>query len=247
MSPLPNPICVALDTPDVDRAVSLARALKGVVGFVKLGLEFFYANGPQGYERVAACGVPVFLDLKLHDIPNTVAGGLRSITRLGIPPAIVNVHATGGAAMLSAAREAIDGAPADARPKLIAVTILTSLDGMDLATLGFDMSHGADASHHALQLAAITAGCGLDGVVCSPAEVAAMRAGFGKHFMTVVPGIRPLDAASGDQKRIATPGDTIKAGAHILVIGRPITAAADPVRAAEAITSEVDRAREAAS
>ncbi|WP_137390909.1 orotidine-5'-phosphate decarboxylase [Rhodoligotrophos defluvii] len=246
MSPYPNPICVALDTPDLDRAVGLARALAGAVGFVKLGLEFFYAHGAAGYQRVAECGIPVFLDLKLHDIPNTVAGGLRSLMRLPILPAIVNVHALGGAAMLTAAREAVHAVPSPDRPKLVAVTVLTSLDAIDLATLGFDMSEGADAAHHALQLAAIAAGCGLDGVVCGPAEVAAMRAGFGRHFMTVVPGIRPGDAATGDQKRIATPGDAIKAGAHILVVGRPITAASDPLAAVRTIKAEVDLAHEAA-
>jgi len=244
MSPYDNPICVALDTPELERAVELATALKGEVGFVKVGLEFFYAHGHAGYDRVARCGVPVFLDLKLHDIPNTVAGGLRSLMRLPVPPAIVNVHAAGGPAMLKAAREAVDEAPADARPKLIAVTVLTSLDALDLASIGYDVSEGV--ARQALRMAELVAGSGLDGVVCSPAEVSEMRRQFGAHFMTVVPGIRPANAETGDQKRIATPGETIRAGAHILVIGRPITGAADPVKAARAIREEIEFAREAA-
>ncbi|MGF7158874.1 orotidine-5'-phosphate decarboxylase [Rhodoligotrophos appendicifer] len=244
MSPFPNPICVAIDTSDLDRAVALARTLKGAVGFLKLGLEFFYAHGASGYEKVAACGTPIFLDLKLHDIPNTVAGGLRSLMKLEPLPAIVNVHAAGGEAMLMAAREVIATIEATRRPKLIAVTILTSLDSGDLETIGFDMRDGADTQTHALGLAAVVAGCGLDGVVCSPREVAAMRAGFGKHFMTVVPGIRPLTSAVADQKRIATPEDTLRAGAHILVIGRPITGSDDPLAAARLIKAEIDSAQE---
>jgi len=245
MSPSANPICVALDTPDVERAVALAQALKPEVGFVKVGLEFFYAHGFAGYDRVAACGVPVFLDLKLHDIPNTVAGGLRSLMRLAVPPAIVNVHASGGPAMLRAAREAIDEVPAEARPKLIAVTVLTSLDALDLVSMGVDARKEGGVAAQALRLAELVAGSGLDGVVCSPAEVGQMQARFGRDFMTVVPGIRPSNAATGDQKRIATPGETIKAGAHILVIGRPITGAPDPVAAAQAIRHEIELAREA--
>ena len=223
-----NPICVALDTPDLVRAEALARMLKGRVGYLKLGMEFFYVHGAAGYETVARHGVPIFLDLKLHDIPNTVASGLKSLMRLQTLPAIVNVHATGGFDMMKAACDAVEG-----RAKLIAVTILTSLSSTDIHAAGFDRARETGA--HAVALAQLARSAGLDGVVCSPREVAEIKAATVPGFLTIVPGIRPLDASAGDQKRIATPQAALAAGADILVIGRPITSAEDPAGAAETI------------
>ncbi|MGE0008919.1 MAG: orotidine-5'-phosphate decarboxylase [Parvibaculaceae bacterium] len=228
-----NPICVALDTPDVARAAALARSLKPHVGFAKLGMEFFYAAGPQGYEAVAKEGLPVFLDLKLHDIPNTVAAGLRSLMRLEPRPAIINVHATGGGDMMRRAAEAVDG-----RSLLIAVTILTSLADADIHEAGFSADRtGRD---HAAGLARLAREAGLAGVVCSPQDVRAVRAATSREFLTVVPGIRPADTAVQDQKRIATPRAARDDGADILVIGRPITGAADPAAAARAIAATLE-------
>ncbi len=223
-----NPICVALDTPDLDRAVALARALKPHAGFMKMGMEFFYAHGIPGYEKLASIGLPIFLDLKLHDIPNTVASAMKSLMRLDPRPAIVNVHATGGLDMMKAAADAVAG-----RSKLIAVTILTSLSDDDIWAAGFETAK--DTQAHARALADLTKRAGLDGVVCSPHDLAGIRHDLGREFLTVVPGIRPVDAATQDQKRVATPEATIAAGADILVIGRAITGAADPAEAAQAI------------
>ncbi len=225
-------ICVALDTPDADAAAALAGRLRGVAGFVKVGMELFYAAGAEGYEKVAAAGVPVFLDLKLHDIPNTVAQGLESLMRLKTPPAIVNVHATGGPAMMRAAARSVAG-----RARLIAVTLLTSLGEEDAAAIGLDVSR--PVADHVAALAALARESGLDGVVCSPRDLAAVRRACGENFLTVVPGIRPAGADVADQKRIATPRAARDAGADILVIGRPITKAADPAQAAAAIRREL--------
>jgi orotidine-5'-phosphate decarboxylase len=223
-----NPICVALDTPDLDRAVALARTLKPHAGFMKMGMEFFYAHGIPGYVKLASIGLPIFLDLKLHDIPNTVASGMKSLMRLDPKPAIVNVHATGGLDMMKAAADAVAG-----QSKLIAVTILTSLSDDDIWAAGFENAKNAQA--HARQLAALTKAAGLDGVVCSPHDLTGIRHDIGRDFLTVVPGIRPADAATQDQKRVATPEAAIAAGADILVIGRAITGAVDPARAAHDI------------
>lgn len=225
MPAVANPLCIALDTPDIARARDLARALKGAAGMVKVGMEFFYAHGATGYAAVAGVGVPVFLDLKLHDIPNTVASALLALMRLEPLPAIVNVHATGGPAMLEAAARAVDG-----RAKLIAVTVLTSLSEADLAASGF-----GPAADLPVSLARQAQEQGLDGVVCSPRDVAAVRAACGPDFLTVVPGIRPVGAEHGDQKRVSTPAEALAAGADLLVIGRPVTGAADPAAAARAI------------
>jgi orotidine-5'-phosphate decarboxylase len=223
-----NPICVALDTPDPGRARILARALKPHAGYMKIGMEFFYAHGAAGYESVAAEGLPIFLDLKLHDIPNTAALAMKSLLRLRPVPAIVNVHATGGLDMMRAARDAVNG-----RAKLIAVTILTSLSDDDIWAAGFDTAK--DTQEHARGLAELASKAGLDGVVCSPHDVTGIKHAAGKDFLAVVPGIRPADAAPQDQKRVATPAIAIAAGADILVIGRAITAAADPAKAAQNI------------
>ena len=219
-----NPICVALDTPDVAKAVALARAVKPHVGLLKLGMEFFYANGAAGYEAVADCGIPIFLDIKLHDIPNTVAQGLMSLLKLSPAPAITNVHATGGLEMMKAARAAVEPPT-----KLIAVTVLTSLSNENIWAAGFD---ARNTDEHAFNLAKLSHEAGLDGVVCSPLDLPAIRAALPRSFLTIVPGIRPADAATHDQKRVATPKAAIAAGADILVVGRAITGAADPAKAA---------------
>ena len=222
-----NPICVALDTPELSRALALAKQLSGHVGMLKIGMEFFYAHGAKGYEALGAQGIPIFLDMKLHDIPNTVARGLRSLLELAPAPAITNVHAMGGLDMMKAAREAVGQ-----ETKLIAVTVLTSLSDEDLWAAGFDQRK---TDEHALNLAKLTHQAGLDGVVCSPLDLSAIRSHLPRSFLTVVPGIRPADAATHDQKRVATPGSAIVAGADVLVIGRAITGAADPALAAHQI------------
>ncbi|MBL8905491.1 MAG: orotidine-5'-phosphate decarboxylase [Rhizobiales bacterium] len=225
---VPNPICVALDTPDMAQAKALAVSLKPYAGYLKIGLEFFYAHGRAGYQAVAETGLPIFLDLKLHDIPNTVASGLRSLMTLDPAPAIINVHATGGLDMMKAAAEAVDG-----RTRLIAVTILTSLSDDDLWSIGFETTR--DTQSHARILAELAMNAGLDGVVCSPHDIVGIRHATRPGFMTVVPGIRPAEAGAQDQKRIATPQAAMAAGADILVIGRAITGAPDPVEAVRAI------------
>ncbi len=224
-------VCVALDMPDAKAAAGLARRLWGAVDMLKVGMELFYAAGPEGYARVADAGLPIFLDLKLHDIPNTVARGLSSLLKLAPPPAILNVHASGGPAMLRAAAEAVDG-----KAKLVAVTVLTALGEDDLDAIGL----AGPPREAVLRLARLAKESGLDGVVCSPGEVEAIRAALGEDFLTIVPGIRPAGAAMNDQKRAATPEAAQAAGADILVIGRPITKAADPVAAAAAIRAALE-------
>ncbi|MEQ8319860.1 MAG: orotidine-5'-phosphate decarboxylase [Rhodospirillales bacterium] len=225
-------IYVALDTPDVNKAVSIAESLVGHVGGVKLGMEFYYANGPEGARAVNAVGMPLFLDLKFHDIPNTVAGAVRST--LSLNPAILNVHAQGGPAMMRAAGEALDGAEGE-KPLLIAVTVLTSLGDDDLQAIGVNDA----AEQQVVRLARLTQDCGLGGVVCSPREIRAIRAACGPDFKLIVPGIRPEWSAVGDQKRITTPAQAIRDGADYIVIGRPIAAADDPVDAAKRIADEL--------
>ncbi len=227
-----NPIFVALDTTNLDRAVSLAGELFGLVGGVKLGKTFFTAHGPDGVRRITARGVPVFLDLKWHDIPNTVAGAVRAA--LPLTPFMVNVHASGGAVMMRAAAEAAATA-GKKRPLVLGVTVLTSMGPGDLTALGVDRPLEAQVR----ALAVLAAEAGLDGVVCSAHEVAALRASFGPNFKLVVPGIRPEWAAGDDQRRTMTPAEAISQGADYLVIGRPITAAKDPVAAAQRIVDEL--------
>jgi orotidine-5'-phosphate decarboxylase len=222
-----NPIFVAIDTPDLQRATELAQALHGSVGGVKLGLEFFCANGPHGVARIAELGIPLFLDLKLHDIPNTVAGAMRSLAPLR--PAVVTVHAAGGRAMLEAAKAA--AAP---DTKVVAVTVLTSLDDGDLRSIGVDRG----PQDQVQRLATLARVSGLDGIVCSGAEVKAAHSAWTGGFF-VVPGVRPDGSAVGDQKRVVTPRAALADGASILVIGRPITGAADPAAAAREIASSL--------
>ncbi len=222
----------ALDTADLARAEALAAALGGAIDGIKLGLEFFGAHGPRGVERLTSPERPVFLDLKLHDIPNTVAGAVRAL--LPLEPAILTIHAAGGRAMMRAAAEAAKEAGAR-RPKLVGVTILTSLDGDDLARLGWDRK----VSDAVRRLAGEARENGLDGVVCSPHEAARLRRDQGPDFLLVVPGIRPSWAASGDQKRVMTPAEAAQEGADVLVVGRPITSAGDPADAARRIAAEL--------
>jgi orotidine-5'-phosphate decarboxylase len=231
-NPSRNPVFCALDTTDVGKALAWANAIKPHVGGLKLGLEFFNANGPQGIAKLLEVGLPVFADLKLHDIPNTVAGGIRAVLPLGV--SIVNVHASGGAAMMLAAADAAATAGAK-RPKVIGVTVLTSLDASDLAAAGVSGS----PADQVLRLAKLAKASGLDGVVCSAHEIEPLRAALGRDFMLIVPGIRPAGASAGDQKRVMTPRDAVRLGADILVIGRPITEAADPAAAARAIRDEL--------
>ncbi len=228
---LSNPVYVAIDTPDLEYALSLAGRIAPYVGGLKLGLEFFSAHGPDGVRAFADFGLPIFLDLKFHDIPNTVAGAVKAAVQLGV--GIVNVHAAGGPAMLTAAAEAARGV--NPRAKVIAVTVLTSLNQADLLAVGQIPSAGEQV----LRLAQLTKSCGLDGVVCSAHEIAAIRAALGDDFLLVVPGIRPAGSALGDQSRVMGPAEARQAGADILVIGRPITAAADPVRAARDIANSL--------
>ena len=218
-----SPVYVALDTPDLAQARNLAGAVRRHVGGLKLGLEFFAHNGPAGVREMAALGLPIFLDLKLHDIPNTVAKAVRALAPL--EPAILTVHAAGGRAMLEDAKAA-----APTGTKVVAVTVLTSLDDGDLAAAGV-----ADGSHAQVErLTLLAREASLDGVVCSGAEVAAAKAIWPDGFF-VVPGVRPAEGAAGDQKRVVTPRQALDAGASILVVGRPITLAADPDAAARAI------------
>ncbi len=228
-------VFVALDTQDMARAGALVGALRGSVGGFKVGKELFTAQGPDGV-RAAVGGEPLFLDLKFHDIPNTVASALRAA--LHLRPRVVNVHASGGPAMLRAAVEAVREAAEDLeceRPWLIAVTVLTSLDDDDLAAVG----QQGPAESQVLRLARLAQDCGLDGVVCSPREIAALREACGPDFRLVVPGIRPAWSASGDQKRVTTPREALDAGADLLVVGRPITGAEDPAAAARRIAGEL--------
>ncbi|HEY4940903.1 MAG TPA: orotidine-5'-phosphate decarboxylase [Rhizomicrobium sp.] len=226
-----NPVFVALDTPDLNRALALAQSVKPYVGGLKIGLEFITACGPQGVRKVVEIGLPVFADVKFHDIPNTVAGAARALATLGA--AIFNVHVAGGEAMM---REAAAAARAiDPKVKVIGVTVLTSIDESVLEAVG---QRGPTADQ-VVRLAKLAKQSGLDGVVCSAHEIAALRKACGADFLLVVPGIRPAGADLADQKRVMTPAEAHRAGADILVIGRPITSAADPAAAAKAIAEEL--------
>lgn len=230
-----NPILCAIDTPELARARALASTLAGVVGGIKLGLEFFVANGPAGVASVISGDLPLFLDLKLHDIPNTVAAAVRSAAAL--QPMLLTLQASGGPAMMRAAVEAADAVAAAGkrRTKLLGVTVLTSLDDGDLDAVGQQGPVGEQVR----RLALLARGSGLDGVVCSPQEVAMLRRVCGPDFLLVVPGIRPAGAATGDQKRVMGPRAAMQAGADYLVVGRPITEATHPAAAAQAILNEL--------
>jgi len=228
-----NRIIVALDFPAEEPALELVRQLDPSLCRLKVGKELFTRLGPQFVRRVRDMGHEVFLDLKFHDIPNTVAAACRAAADLGVW--MVNVHASGGRAMLLAARDELERH--ETRPLLVAVTVLTSLGADDLAMIGWE----PDPERQVLRLAALAQETGLDGVVCSPREVGALRQTQGTGFLLVTPGIRPATSEAGDQKRIMTPGQAIAAGASYLVIGRPITAAHRPLEALESISAEVSK------
>ena len=231
MSRLPQSrLITAIDTADPARARALIAAVAPQCGLVKLGLEAFCANGPLILD--AAADTPVFLDLKLHDIPNTVAGAVRALLPRNI--AMLTVHAAGGAAMIEAARRAADEAETQ-RPKLLAVTVLTSLPTSQLAAIGF----AGNARATVLRLARLALDAGADGLVCSAEEIAALRDEFGTQPLLIVPGIRPAGAALSDQARVATPEQALRDGADYIVVGRPITGAADPAAAAAAIARTI--------
>jgi orotidine-5'-phosphate decarboxylase len=224
-----SPIFVAIDTPDLGRAMALAEAVRGHAGGVKLGLEFFSAQGPEGVVQIASLGLAIFLDLKLHDIPNTVAKAVAALAPL--KPAILTVHAAGGRAMLGAAKAA-----APAETKVIGVTVLTSLDAEDLAAVGV-----ADPpAEQVARLARLAYAAGLDGIVCSGAEVGVARTKWPDGFH-VVPGVRPASGDPADQKRVVTPRQALDDGASVLVIGRPITGAADPAQAIRDIAASLNK------
>jgi orotidine-5'-phosphate decarboxylase len=224
-----NRIFVALDTPDIHRAVALTREIRSVGAGVKLGLEFFCANGEEGVLRIAEGEVPIFLDLKLHDIPNTVGKAVEAIAHL--EPAILTVHAAGGRAMMAAAKAA-----APTGTKIVGVTVLTSLDDEDLAATGV----AGSAANQVKRLAHLARDAGIDGIVCSGEEVAAAHAAWPEGFF-VVPGVRPEGSDAADQKRVVTPRQALEDGASVLVIGRPITGAADPALAIREIAASLNR------
>ncbi len=227
-------LAVALDFPDEEQALALVDRLGSTCQWFKVGMELYYATGNSIIHRLRDRGFNVFLDLKLHDIPNTVAGAVRSATQAGA--SLLTIHAGGGATMMSAAAEA---ACAPGSPRLLAVTVLTSMDATQLAGIGIT----ASPADQVLRLARLAQASGIDGMVCSPEEVALLRNETGPDTLLVVPGIRPTGSAIGDQKRIATPARAIADGASLLVVGRPITRALDPVAAARAILHEIEQAQ----
>jgi orotidine-5'-phosphate decarboxylase len=224
-------VIVALDFPDAKGALALAKRIDPKLCRVKVGKELYTAAGPSLVEKLQRSGYGVFLDLKYHDIPNTVAAACAAAAALGVW--MINLHALGGRAMMSAAREALAGTKA--RPRLTAVTLLTSLGAADLSEVGL----AGSPQEVVLRLASLARECGLDGVVCSAQEVAALRTRFGRDFCLVTPGIRPAEAARDDQNRVATPRHAVANGADYLVIGRPITRAPDPLAALRAVQAEI--------
>jgi orotidine-5'-phosphate decarboxylase len=222
-------ICAALDFPSLAGAEPFARALAPHVGMLKVGLELFAAEGPAAVRALSALGRPVFLDLKLHDIPNTVEGAARGAARSGA--SLLTVHAAGGAAMVQAA---VRGAGPGVR--VLAVTVLTSLDAAALDAVGL----GGPPEAAVVRLARLAVEAGAGGLVCSPQEVAAVRAAVGPGPLLVVPGVRPAGAAVGDQARVATPAAAVRAGADVIVVGRPLREAKDPVAAARELAKEID-------
>lgn len=224
-------IIVALDYPEAAPALAFVQRVRPALCRLKVGKELFVAAGPALVEDLAGRGFQVFLDLKFHDIPNTVAQACKAAARSGAW--MINVHASGGPRMLEAARAALEGLPA--RPRLIAVTVLTSMGDAELRAVGV----AADAETQVRRLARLARDHGMDGVVCSAREAPALRADLGREFLLVTPGIRPAGSDSGDQTRILTPAQAVAAGADYLVIGRPITQSPDPVAALQAISEEI--------
>ncbi len=232
----PNPrIIVALDYANAADALAIVDRLTPDLCRLKVGKELFTRSGPELVRELVGRGFEVFLDLKFHDIPNTVAQACRAAADLGVW--MVNVHAQGGRKMMRAAHEAL-AEYGERRPLLIAVTVLTSLGAEDIAEVGLSGS----PADNVLRLATLTRDCGLDGVVCSPQEAADLKARLGAGFSLITPGVRPAGAEQGDQRRVMTPGDAIAAGAHYLVIGRPITQAPEPLAVLRTIQAEIDQA-----
>ncbi len=227
-------LIVALDAPDARTAAELVERLEGTCQWFKVGLELFTAAGPAVLEPLVSRGHSVFLDLKFHDIPNTVAGAVRSASAWGVR--MMNVHAAGGPLMLAAAKAALDGVANP--PELLAVTVLTSMDAAALKAAGVDRSPAQQVE----LLAKMCIAAGIRGFVCSSEEVGALRALTGPDGVLVIPGIRPAGAEAGDQKRMATPAYALSAGASYLVVGRPITQAADPAQAAQGVLEEMSEA-----
>jgi orotidine-5'-phosphate decarboxylase len=227
-------LAIALDLPDEQQALALVDRLGDTCKWFKVGMELYYSAGNRIVHKLRDQGFNVFLDLKLHDIPNTVAGAVRSATQAGA--SLLTIHASGGAAMMSAAA---DAASAPGSPRLIAVTVLTSMDSIQLADVGVP----ATPAEQVLRLARLAQSSGIDGMVCSPEEVSILRQETGPNSLLVIPGIRPAGADIGDQKRIATPAEAIIHGASLLVVGRPITRASDPVAVARAILEEIEQAQ----
>lgn len=227
-------VIVALDFPTLDTARPVIENLEPAACRVKVGKELFTSAGPALVERLIERGFDIFLDLKYHDIPNTVARACAVAARMGVW--MLNIHASGGRNMLLAAREAVDRE--QHQPLLIGVTVLTSLSAADLAEIGVN----ATAEEQVMRLARLTRDSGLDGVVCSAREAGLLRTALGADFVLVTPGIRPAGAAGDDQKRIMAPAQAITAGSHYLVIGRPVTQARDPLAVLTAINEEVDAA-----
>lgn len=226
-----TPVIVALDFPAAEPALQLARQLSPALCRLKVGKELFTRSGPQLVEQLQGMGFDVFLDLKFHDIPNTVAGAVRAAGELGVW--MVNVHASGGRRMMEAAMASLQGL-AD-RPLLIAVTVLTSMTGEDLRELG----HTETATERVLRLAELAADSGLDGVVCSAMEASDLRQARGDDFCLVTPGIRLAGDSADDQRRVVSPADALAMGSDYLVIGRSITAAADPLAALEKVHAQL--------
>ncbi len=224
-------IVVALDFPDAAQALALAEQLDPAGCRVKVGKEIFTRSGPDIVKQLVSMGFDVFLDLKYHDIPNTVANACRAAADLGVW--MVNVHASGGRKMMEAAREALTDH--DDAPLLIAVTVLTSMDRNDLSEIGLDI----DPADQVLRLANLAKLSGMDGVVCSPREISSLRVDLGDEFRLVTPGIRPAGSATGDQKRVMTPAEAVALGSDWLVIGRPITGADNPLNALNSINAEL--------
>lgn len=226
-------LAVALDVPDSKTALTLVDRLDGACRWLKVGMELYYAAGNELIEALRKRNYRIFLDLKLHDIPNTVAGAVRSVSQTGAE--LLTVHASGGPAMLEAAALAASGPEA---PRLVAVTVLTSMDAHELAAAGVARTPAAQA----IRLATLAKECGIDGMVCSPQEVAALRTAVGEDAILVVPGIRPAGYPGDDQRRTATAGEAISLGASILVVGRPITRAHDPAATIRSILNEMTAA-----
>ena len=225
-------LILALDVPTREAATPILHQLRGSLRWVKIGLQMFTAYGPDYVREVAGLGFSVFLDLKLHDIPNTVARAVRSVSSIGA--SLLTIHAEGGSAMLSAAAEAAARTPN--APRLLAVTVLTSMDAAQLNGIGVPDAPAVQV----MRLARLAASAGIDGLVCSPEETRMIRSQLPGDPLLVVPGIRPAGAAAGDQKRVATPASAIADGASMLVVGRPITQAANSAAAAASILAEID-------